>query len=136
MYANIKLPKRATAGSAGYDFYSPITFQLTEENNSIVFPTGIKCQMEQGWMLMIFPRSSMGFKYGVRLANTTGIIDSDFYNNVLNEGNIQVKLCGVTEPMIINAGERVVQGILLPYGVAVDDDVTETRNGGTGSTGA
>lgn len=135
MYEKIQLPRRATDGSAGYDFYSPVTFQLNNEDNSIVFPTGIKCRIDDGWVLMLFPRSSIGFKYGARLANTVGIIDSDFYNNALNEGDIQVKLCGVKEGMIINSGERVVQGILLPYGTAENDNTTEKRNGGTGSTG-
>lgn len=136
MYEKIELPKRATDGSAGYDFYSPVTFQLTVEDNSITFPTGIKCRIDDGWVLMLFPRSSVGFKYGARLANTVGIIDSDFYNNALNEGDIQAKICGVQKPMIVNSGERIMQGIFVPYGVAENDNTTEKRNGGTGSTGA
>lgn len=135
MYDDIKLPVRATMGSAGYDFYSPITFSLDDKDKSIKFPTGIKCCIDDGWVLMLFPRSSVGFKYGARLANCVGIIDGDYYNNPDNEGDISVKLCCAQKPMLINAGDRFMQGILLPYGITHDDDAIASRNGGTGSTG-
>ena len=89
-YDEIKLPHRATTGSAGYDFYSPISFVL-EPRETIKFPTGIRCQIDDGYVLTIYPRSGLGFKYRLRLDNTVGIIDSDYYNSD-NEGHIFVKI--------------------------------------------
>ena len=86
IYNLIKLPLRATKGSAGYDFYSPINFIL-KPNETIKIPTGIKVKIEDGWFLAIFPRSGLGFKYRLQLNNTVGIIDSDYYY-ANNEGHI------------------------------------------------
>ena len=140
-YDNIKLPKRATEQSAGYDFYSPINFDLYkphsefhEKEAEITIPTGIRCQMNGSYVLLCFPRSSLGFKYKIMFANTIPVIDADYYF-ANNEGHIMLKLvnhgdCFVT----IKEGDRFAQGIFLPYGITMDDDVTEQRIGGIGST--
>lgn len=134
IYEEIKLPKRSTSGSAGYDFFSPIDFKL-EPEESIVIPTGIKCQIEPNWFLGLFPRSGLGFKYNVTLSNTIGVIDSDYYNCKDNEGHIMVKIInGKEKPMEIKKGGAFIQGILLPHGLMDDDDATEIREGGMGST--
>ena len=133
-YATIKLPKRSTSGSAGYDFFSPIDIHL-EPNESITIPTGIKCQIENRWFLGLFPRSSLGFKYNMTLSNTCGIIDEDYFENENNEGHIMVKIInGKDKAFDIERGKAFVQGIFLPYGVTVDDETDGIRKGGMGST--
>ena len=134
-YDNIKLPTRSTKGSAGYDFISPFYFNL-HPGDTIVIPTGIKCYIEGDWVLMLFPRSGLGFKYQMGLANHTGIIDSDYYNNANNEGHIMVKLVNRGDKVLpVNAGDKIVQGVFLPYGITIDDDANGERTGGFGSTG-
>lgn len=136
IYNNIKLPKRATMGSAGYDFFSPIDFILRPDD-SIKIPTGIRCNMEYGWVLQCYPRSGLGFKYRMQLDNTVGIIDSDYYYSD-NEGHIFFKISNDTkdEKMIrINGGDGIAQGVFLEYGVTYNDEVNGIRNGGFGSTG-
>lgn len=133
-YDDIKLPTRSTAGSAGYDYACPIDIEL-RPGDSYVVPTGIRCNMDDGWVHMIYPRSGMGFKYRLRLNNTVGIIDSDYYFSD-NEGHIMVKLSNEGDKKIfINAGDKFAQGVFVEYGLTVDDDVTSERNGGFGSTG-
>ena len=135
IYDNIKLPKRATKGSAGHDFYSPISFEL-KPNEIIKIPTGIRVKIEDGWFLANFPRSSLGFKYRLQLNNTVGIIDADYYN-ALNEGHIMSKLTNDTKEskvVVIKQGEAFCQGIFLPFGITVDDECDEVRTGGFGST--
>lgn len=72
----IKLPARATKGSAGYDFYAPFSVITEHREDEIIIPTGIRCKMENGWALVCMPKSGLGFKYGVRLKNTLGLIDA------------------------------------------------------------
>ena len=133
LYNWIELPARATRGSAGYDFYMPYDLEISP-GSSVVIPTGIRCKMAEGWVLQIFPRSSLGFKYRLQLDNTVGIIDSDYYN-ADNEGHIMVKLTNNgTEKISMQSGDRFVQGVFLPYGITVDDQVFELRKGGFGST--
>lgn len=135
IYNNIRLPKRATSGSAGYDFYSPIDFTL-QPHQTIKIPTGIRCKMEMGWVLQCYPRSGLGFKYRLQLNNTVGIIDSDYYDSD-NEGHIFLKLTNDTNEskwLKIKAGEAIAQGIFVEYGITYDDNVREIRNGGFGST--
>lgn len=135
LYEDLKLPKRATAGSAGYDFYAPFEFTL-KPNETIKIPTGIRCEMNPSWVLMIFPRSGLGFKYRLQLNNTVGVIDSDYYFSD-NEGHIFIKLTNDTnEGKILNVkkGEGIAQGIFITYGTTEDDDTTARRNGGFGST--
>ena len=128
----IKLPKRATAGSAGYDFFAPRDFALPA-GGEIIIETGVRVKISEGWFLMLLPRSGSGFKYGVRLANTAGIIDSDYYN-ADNEGHIKIKLTGGSRDFAVKKGEAFAQGIFVPYGITVDDDCTGERRGGFGST--
>jgi len=133
-YKEIKLPKRSTAKSAGYDFYAPVAFTL-EPGNSIKIATGIKAQIDDNAFLALFPRSSLGFKYRLRLDNTVGIIDSDYYNNGNNEGHIFIKITNEgTTPLTVNAEDAFAQGIFIPFLKTVDDDTTEERVGGIGST--
>ena len=143
IYDNIKLPKRSTVSSAGYDFFAPEYFELYH-NYVIKIPTGIRCSIKEDWVLMLFPRSGQGFKYGVHMANSIPVIDSDYYN-ADNEGHIFVKLVNdsiLTENDFKNAknhfsvttGQAFCQGIFLPYGVTVDDNADGVRVGGLGST--
>lgn len=132
----MKLPKRATKGSAGYDCYAPVDIYLGP-GNDIKIPTGIKSYMRNGEMLMAVPRSGLGFKYYCRLANTIGIIDKDYYDNPDNEGHIFVKLRNEgNEPIIIKHGEAMCQFIFTPFLLADNDNFTDgkDRNGGFGST--
>ena len=129
----IELPQRATKGSAGYDFYSPLSFVL-EPGETIKIPTGIRCGMDNDWVLMLFPRSGLGFKYRIRLENTVGIIDSDYFYSD-NEGHIMVKITNEgVKTMKVAKGDGFCQGIFLPYGITEDDKTEGTRNGGFGST--
>ena len=132
--AEIPLPKRATAGSAGYDFVAPAETVIPAGGSALI-PTGIRAEMEPGWVLVLFPRSSLGFKTGIRLSNTAGIIDSD-YAFAKNEGHIMVKLRNPSDaPVVIGRGERFCQGVFLPYGTAEENGDFAERSGGFGSTG-
>lgn len=134
-YHSLRKPKRATAGSAGYDFYAPFPIRL-EPGETVKVPTGIRCRMDEDWVLAVFPRSGLGFKYRLQLNNTVGIIDSDYYN-ALNEGHIQIKLCNDSKEgktLELQAGEAFAQGIFLQYGITSDDDADGERTGGFGST--
>ena len=133
-YENLELPKRATKGSAGYDFYSPIDFKL-KPGQTIKIPTGIRCEMNSDYALFIMPRSGLGFKYQIFLSNTLALIDSDFaYPD--NEGHIMIKLLNNgKKDLYIKEGDKFCQGVFIPYGVTIDDDCDGVRNGGFGSTG-
>lgn len=135
IYESIRLPRRATAGSAGYDFFAPTDIVLAP-GETIKIPTGIRAQMEQEWVLKVYPRSGLGFKYRLQMNNTVGIIDSDYYYSD-NEGHIFMKIMNdgrEGKTVEIKAGEGFAQGIFLEYGITVDDDASEKRNGGFGST--
>ncbi len=135
IYEDIMLPRRATKGSAGYDFFSPIDFTL-KPGETLKIPTGIRASMEEGWVLCIFPRSGLGFKYRLQMNNTVGIIDSDYYFSD-NEGHIFVKLTNDTNEnrtVTVKQGNGMVQGIFLPFGITIDDEEEAIRNGGFGST--
>lgn len=131
-YDALQLPKRSTAGSAGYDFYSPFEFSL-EAGETIKVYTGIRCKIDEGWALFALPRSGMSNRTKVRLDNTVGLIDSDYYY-ADNEGHIMIQLTTV-KPLHVKAGERFCQGVFLPHGITVDDDAQGKRTGGFGSTG-
>lgn len=135
VYSKLKKPHRATAMSAGYDFSSPIDFHL-EPGMTIKIPTGIRAKMPEDYVLMIYPRSGLGFKYRLQLNNTVGIIDSDYYN-ALNEGHIMIKITNDSnegKSLDIKAGEGFAQGIFMQYGIVEDDDAKDIRVGGFGST--
>ncbi|MCR5278266.1 MAG: deoxyuridine 5'-triphosphate nucleotidohydrolase [Lachnospiraceae bacterium] len=135
IYDELKLPRRATAGSAGYDFFSPVSVTL-KPGETVKIPTGIRASMKQDWVLMLFPRSGLGFKYRLQLNNTVGVIDSDYYGSS-NEGHIFIKITNDS-----NEGKTVeipqftgfAQGIFMSYGITEDDDATMVRDGGFGST--
>lgn len=131
----VPLPKRATAGSAGYDFYAPADFSLAP-GETVKIPTGIRAKIAPGWVLMLFPRSGLGFKYRMQLDNTVGVIDADYFGSD-NEGHIFVKVTndGKTgKTLSVKKGEGFCQGVFLPFGVTEDDEATAIRNGGFGST--
>lgn len=132
-YDALRLPERATAGSAGYDFYAPDSFAL-EPGETVKIPTGIRARIQPGWVLMLFPRSGLGFKYRVQLNNTVGVVDSDYFD-ARNEGHIFVKLYnGGDRPLRVEAGDAFAQGVFLPFGITEDDDADGVRTGGFGST--
>lgn len=136
IYNNIKLPKRATSGSAGYDFYSPLSFTL-KPSESVKIPTGIRVKINDGWFLSCYPRSGLGFMYRLQLNNTVGIIDSDYFNSS-NEGHIMIKLTNASvEDLTLELSEGVAfaQGIFTKYGITFDDEASGVRDGGFGSTG-
>lgn len=136
IYEEIKLPCRATAGSAGYDFFLPLPISLSAGESAIV-PTGIRVRMCEGWVLQIYPRSGLGFKYHLQMYNTVGIIDSDYYFSD-NEGHIFIKILNggkKEKPLELSAGMAFAQGVFTEYGLTEDDDISNSRNGGFGSTG-
>lgn len=134
IWEKIPRPARATGGSAGYDFYLPYPFSISAGWKTVTIPTGIRVDIQPGWFLQLVPRSSLGFKYGMRLANSLGIIDCDYYF-AENEGHIMAKIM-VESNMCLNDGDRFMQGIFLPHGVTRTDRVlTHARTGGFGSTG-
>ncbi len=135
IYDAIKLPRRATAASAGYDFCLPSDLSLTAGESALI-PTGIRVKMDPSWVLCCFPRSGLGFKYRLQLDNTVGIIDADYYGSD-NEGHIFTKItCDAKSDKVLElaAGDAFMQAVFLPYGLTEDDDVADIRNGGFGST--
>ena len=135
-YNNLKLPKRATAGSAGYDFFAPFTFKL-KPGETIKIPTGIKIHLDDDKFLALYPRSGLGFKYRVQLDNTVGIIDSDYINSD-NVGHIFIKLTNDSrngKTVYIEQGDAFAQGIITQFFKTDDDSADGERNGGMGSTG-
>lgn len=135
IYNDLPLPKRATKGSAGYDFYAPTTFTL-KPGETVKVPTGIRIKMEEGYVLSLYPRSSLGFKYRLQLDNTVGIIDSDYYHSD-NEGHIFVKVTNDSKGvkvLYVDQFSTFVQGIFTEYFITEDDEVEQERNGGIGST--
>lgn len=137
MYESLLLPKRATRGSAGYDIFAPFTFTLAP-GETIKIPTGIRARMEEDWVLTLYPRSGLGFKYRLQMNNTVGIIDSDYYYSD-NEGHIFIKMTNDTNEgrtLEVPKGTGFAQGIFLQYGLTEDDETDGVRNGGLGSTTA
>lgn len=132
-YEAIPLPRRAEPGSAGYDFYMPFPASFTSLT-PVLIPTGVRVMLDFGTFLMCVPRSGLGFKYGMRLRNSVGVIDESYYY-ADNEGHIMAKIC--TEfPFKLGTGDRFMQGIILNYSITDDDDpLQDSRNGGFGSTG-
>jgi dUTP pyrophosphatase len=135
LYDELSLPKRATRGSAGYDFYAPTDFILNP-GETIRIPTGIRVKMEEDWVLQLYPRSGLGFKFRLQLNNTVGIIDSDYYHSD-NEGHIMARITNDSnegKTLEVKRGTGFMQGIFLQYGITMDDETVEVRNGGFGST--
>ena len=135
IYGDIRLPQRATSGSAGYDFFSPVDFTL-QPGETVKIPTGIRVEMEPNWVLKCYPRSGLGFKFRLQMNNTVGIIDSDYFYSD-NEGHIFAKLTNDTNEertVALKSGTGFMKGIFVEYGITFDDDVTDIRNGGLVST--
>ncbi|PWM75060.1 MAG: deoxyuridine 5'-triphosphate nucleotidohydrolase [Bacillota bacterium] len=134
-YADIVLPRRATSGSAGYDFFAPADFTLNA-GESVKIPTGVRAHIENGYFLSLYPRSGLGFKFRLQLDNTVGIIDADYYFSD-NEGHIIVKLTNCSyenKTVAVKKGQGFAQGIFTEFFITSDDDADATRNGGFGST--
>lgn len=135
VYENIKLPKRATKNSAGYDFFAPVGITL-EPNQTMTIPTGIRAFMQGNFVLQLYPRSGLGFKFRLQLNNTVGIVDADYYFSS-NQGHIFAKITNDTneqKTINIGQGEGFMQGVFVEFGITIDDESTEIRDGGFGST--
>ena len=135
VYEKIILPARSTKGSAGYDFKAPFDITLAP-NETIKIPTGIRAKIDDGWVLMIYPRSGLGFKFRLQLNNTVGVIDSDYFGSD-NEGHIMIKMTNCSnenKTVRVKAGDGFAQGIFMPFGITIDDEADGIRNGGFGST--
>lgn len=135
LYRNIKLPQRATKGSAGYDIFAPYDIEIPP-NGTVKIPTGIRVLLDDDKFLAIYPRSGLGFKYKMQLWNTVGIVDSDYYYSD-NEGHIWCKFYNDSpdgKTITIKRGEAMCQGVIQQYFKTVDDEADRVRNGGFGST--
>ncbi len=135
LYESIQLPKRATRASAGYDFFLNEDLVLKPGETALI-PTGIRVKMQDEWVLKLYPRSGLGFKYRLQLNNTVGIIDADYYESD-NEGHIFAKITNDSnegKTIELAAHNGFMQGIFVEYGICVDDEVATQRNGGFGST--
>ena len=135
-YNALSLPVRSTSGSAGYDFTTPADIVLNP-GETVLIPTGIRALIDDGWALMLYPRSGLGFKYRMQLDNSVGIVDSDFYF-AENEGHIMAKITNDNRDgkvLKLTAGDRFMQGVFTPFGVTYTDETTGKRTGGFGSTG-
>ncbi len=133
----VDLPVRATAGSAGYDIKTPWDIRLNP-GESLRVPTGLRCRIAPGWVLILLPKSGLGFKYRLQLDNTAGVIDEDYYG-AENEGHIQIQITNDSRSgrvLEIPAGKAFAQGVFLPYGITEDDEAEGLRIGGFGSTNA
>ena len=134
-YMSIKLPKRATRKSAGYDFFAPWAFTL-KPGETMKIPSGIRVFLDDDKFLMCAPRSGLGFKYRVQLDNTIAIIDADYVESD-NEGHIFFKITNDShdnKTVTIDQGEAFAQGVIMQYFMTEDDDASGVRNGGMGST--
>lgn len=134
LYNEYNIPKRATKGSAGYDF-ELVQDTLFKKGEVTKVPTGIKCKMNNNIVLLLIVRSSIGIKKRLVMMNQTGVVDSDYYNNEDNEGHMYAFLKNDSEEdVFLKKGERFLQGILMPFVLADEEEVVVTRTGGTGST--
>lgn len=134
-YHKIELPTRSTKGSAGYDFGLTLDIEVPPRQ-TVMIPTGIRVFIEEGWFLGLFPRSGLGFKYRFQLNNTVGIVDADYYE-ADNEGHIFAKMTNDSnegKTLILKEGDKFLQGIFMPFGLAIEEEVTSLRHGGLGST--
>lgn len=135
LYEEYSLPKRSTKYSAGYDFFALYDFIL-QPGEIMKIPTGVKVQMNSDEMMMLLVRSSMGFKYNIRMCNQVGIFESDYYNNETNEGHAWLKLQNEGDKdYIVKKGDAICQGIFTKFLTIDDEKEIETiRKGGIGST--
>ena len=134
LYESYSLPKRGTKCAAGYDFYALYDYTL-HPGEIMKVPTGIKVNMEEDDVLFLIDRSSMGFKYNVRMTNQVGVIDADYYTSD-NEGHIWIKIQNEGDKdYVVKKGDAMIQGIFMKF-LKTDDDIESDniRNGGIGST--
>jgi len=132
-YEDIVLPTRATKASAGYDFFAPYDFSLAS-GETVTVATGVRALMPQDWVLLIYPRSGLGFKYRLRLDNTVGVIDADYADSD-NEGHIFVRVTNEgPRQLFVEKGKGFAQGVFTRYLLTEDDAAQGVRNGGLGST--
>lgn len=138
-YEAIKLPRQATASSAGCDFYMPFNLNF-ESGSTFRIATGVRwvtdpdAEGDRGRVLLIVPRSGLGFKYGIRLSNTVGVIDADYCDSD-NEGHILISLLNPSvQDVQLEEGKPFAQGIVVKYEVPEGAASDEARNGGFGST--
>lgn len=130
----IKLPTRATKHSAGYDICTPCDIHIPSKA-CVVVKTDIKAKVKEDEVLLIFVRSSVGIKKNIALMNGTGVIDSDFYGNTDNDGNISLALYNYSNDLqTFKAGDRICQGVFVKYDIVENDNVETIRTGGIGST--
>ena len=135
LYESYSLPKRSTKNSAGYDIASLEEYTL-KPGEAHIFVTGLKVTMNSDEVLYLYGRSSFGYKYNITLANSVGVIDSDFYNNIDNEGHFKVKLINHGEKEVkINIGDTIAQGVFMKYLIVDNEEkIIKERKGGLGST--
>ena len=135
LYDEYSLPRRSTKYSAGYDFFSLYDFVLRPGEIKKI-PTGVKVNMNTDEMMMLVVRSSMGFKYNVRMCNQIGIFESDYYNNPTNEGHAWLKLQNEgNEDFVVKKGDAICQGIFTKFlTVTNEEEIKNERIGGVGST--
>lgn len=132
---SVRLPERSTDGSAGYDFFAPYPFAI-RPGQTVFVKTWVKAKMPKDNVLLLFERSSWGFKKHVSIPNAVGVIDSDYYGNVDNDGNIAFAFTNNgSEPLEVKEGDKIGQGIFLSYFLTDDDISGGKREGGMGSTG-
>ena len=137
-YPEAQLPVRATVGSAGYDFFVAED-TVVYPGEIVLVPTGVKAQIDNGYWLQLAVRSSTPRKLGLILANGIGIVDGDYYNNPDNEGHIMfqvynIRPVGTADVAVLHKGDRIGQGVFVPYAVTDDDNTCALREGGFGST--
>jgi len=129
LYNNIKIPQRDSDATAGYDICILNDIEL-QPNEILKLPTGLKCYFEKDEVLLLVVRSSMGFKYNIRLCNQVGVIDADYYNNKDNEGHIWIRIQNEGEKAVkFNKGEALVQGIFLKYLTTKSDETLKIERG-------
>lgn len=133
---DIQLPKRADNRSAGYDLYAPKDMMILPMHKEILY-TDVKAYMQDDEVLKLYIRSSLAIKKGLMLSNNVGIVDSSYYNNESNDGNIGIPLVNTSGVAVkIAKGERVAQAIFVKYLTADADEVlSDKRTGGVGSSG-
>lgn len=134
-YEYVNLPKRKTKQSAGYDIETAVNVVINPGETKLI-PTGIKAYMDENEWLGIYIRSSIAVKYGIILANSVAVIDSDYYNNPDNEGHLMLPIRNVSGmPYTVKKGDRIAQGIFHRYYKVDNDSADGDRTGGIGSTG-
>ena len=128
IYESIRMPRRATTGSAGYDFFTPVDVTL-QPGETIKIPTGIRAEMQEDWVLNLYPRSGLGFKYGFQFVNTIGLVDSDYRDAIRCKFTVR-------HPLDLVKGQKFMQGIIVHYKTFPEEKApVAVRKGGFGSTG-